>query len=123
MAPKPSFELDSLSTIIPSVFDQVQTSAATHKKNCVTLYKLQSTSAKVTETVDRGRNNAELRLIGEKTFAEIFMDMLNRVLVVKKGVTAGDKIVKFVASYVKFLGEKGVQIDLSVVSPKIKFLN
>ena len=41
-------------------------------------------------------------------FAEIFMDMLNRVLVIKKGVAAGDRIVKFVASYVKFLGEKGM---------------
>ena len=39
MAPKPAFDLDSLSSAIPTVFNQVQTSAATHK-NCVTLFKI-----------------------------------------------------------------------------------
>lgn len=107
MAPRTFLDLESLKTAVPIVFDQAQTSAATHKKNCVALYKLQSASAEVTETVGRGKKDAEVRLIGERAFTEVFMDMLNRVLIVKKSTPAADRIVKFVSSYVKFLNEKG----------------
>lgn len=76
----------------------------THKKNSVALYKLQSASAAV---VERGRSDAEVRLVGERAFSEVFLDMLNRVLVVKKSTPAADRIVRFVTTYVKFLNEKG----------------
>lgn len=105
MAPR-AFDLDSLGTAIPTIFDQVQSSAATHKKNCIALYKLQTASAAVLETISKGKKAEEIRLIGEKTFTEVFIDMVNRSLVVKKGVPTADRIVKFVGSYVKFLGEK-----------------
>ncbi|EJC98309.1 uncharacterized protein FOMMEDRAFT_96961 [Fomitiporia mediterranea MF3/22] len=106
MAPRSSFDLNSLSTAVPAVFDQAQSSAATHKKNCVALYKLHAASAEIIESINRGRKDAEVKLVGERAFAEIFLDMLNRVLVVKKSTPAADRIVKFVASYVKFLSEK-----------------
>lgn len=107
MAPRPHFDLESLSTSIPAIFDQAQISAATHRKNCVALYKLQVASADVVESMTRGRD-AEVKLVGERAFSEIFLGMLNRVLIVKKSTPAADRIVKFVAAYVEFLNEKGV---------------
>lgn len=111
MAPR-AFDLDALGTTIPAIFDQVQSSAATHKKNCIALYKLQTASAGVLETISKGKKAEEIRLIGEKTFTDIFVDMVNRVLVVKKGVPTADRIVKFVGSYVKFIGEKSASLTL-----------
>ncbi|KAL5523223.1 YCG1_2 [Sanghuangporus sanghuang] len=121
MAPRAHFDLDQLTTAIPAVFDQAQTSAATHKKNCVALFKLQSASAEVVEPVGRGKKDVEVRLVGERAFTEVFMDMLNRVLVVKKSTAAADRIVKFVSSYVKFLNEKVSDSD-SDETPSSRFV-
>ncbi|KAH8108765.1 nuclear condensing complex subunit [Phellopilus nigrolimitatus] len=109
MAPRATFDLDALATSIPTIFDQAQSSAATHRKNCVALYKLQSASAAVVETAEKGRKGEEVRLVGEKVFTEIFLNMLNRVIVVKKGTPNADRIVKFVANYIKFLNDKNVE--------------
>lgn len=107
MAPKRSFDLEDLSTSIPDIFDQAQSSSATHKKNCVALYKLHCSAALVTESGDgKGRHAADVKLVGEKAFADIFVDMVSRVLVVKKGIPAADRTVKFVGAYGRFLFEK-----------------
>ncbi|KAI5122625.1 hypothetical protein M0805_008714 [Coniferiporia weirii] len=107
MTTKALFDLSSLATAIPVVFDQAQSSAATHKKNSVALFKLQSASAAVVENVGKGKmSGAGLKLVGEKMFAEVFVDMLNKVLIVKKGTPTADRIVKFVSNYVKFIVDK-----------------
>lgn len=106
MAPRLPFDLESLSTAIPAVLDQVQSSAATHKKNCVALFKLHNASSSVVETVNRGRKGDEIKLIGEKAFLDIFLEMMNRVVVIKKGIPTADRIVKFVGSYVQFINDK-----------------
>lgn len=41
------------------------------------------------------------------------MDMVNRVLIVKKGPAVVDRIVKFTGAYVKFMNEKGELITSS----------
>lgn len=109
MAPA-AFDVDTLASTIPAIFDQAQSSGATHKKNCVALYKLQSSATTVTTSASKGRKEkdagSDVLLIGEKKFAEVFLDMLARVLVVKKGATAADRVVKFVGTYMKFLSEK-----------------
>lgn len=115
MAPRATFDLDALATSIPTIFDQAQSSAATHRKNCVALYKLQSASAAVVETADKGRKGEEVRLVGEKVFTEIFLNMLNRVLVVKKGTPNADRIVKFVANYIKFLNDKSAWLTVITI--------
>lgn len=102
MAPKiRAFDLETLSTSIPNAFDQAQGSAATHKKNSVALFKTHHASATVTESTGRG-----VVLTGEKAFTTIFLDMLNRTLVVKKGNQTADRIMKFVATYIGFLNGK-----------------
>lgn len=94
---------DTLFAPLSKVFDQAQNSTANHQKNFIALYKLQISTAEFTEP---GRNGNDDRLTGEHTFGDMFLDMVNRVLSVKKGVAPADRIVKFVAGYVKSLNDK-----------------
>ena len=105
MAPKPTLNFEDLYESIANIFDQAQVSLTNHKKNCVALYKLHTRAAAISQPAKKGD---ELRLVGEKAFQDIFIDMVNRVLILKKGPTNADRIVKYIGSYVKFMNEKGV---------------
>ena len=105
MAPKSTLNLEDLIESIANIFDQAQISLANHKKNCVALYKLHTKAAAVTQPRKDGNGP---KLVGEKAFQDVFIDMVNRVLVVKKGPANADRIVKYIGSYVKFMNEKGV---------------
>jgi hypothetical protein len=48
-----------------------------------------------------------IRFVGERAFEDCFIDMVNRVLVVKKGISVADRVVKFVAGYIEFLNAQG----------------
>ena len=48
-----------------------------------------------------------MKLIGERAFEDAFIDMVNHVLHVKKGLAQADRVVKFVGGYVRFMNEKG----------------
>jgi condensin complex subunit 3 len=96
---------------MPKIFDQAQNSTANHSKNCVAMFKLHSEAAKVTELVNGGEG---IKLIGERAFEDAFLDIVNRVLEVKKGEAVADRIVKFVATYVKTGKERGVRSLLKV---------
>ncbi|KAG5353772.1 hypothetical protein C0989_002555 [Termitomyces sp. Mn162] len=84
---------DKIAAQVPRIFDQAQNSLANHQKNLVALYKLQVEAALCTEEVRQGRG---LRLVGEKIFEEAILQMLTRVLPLKKGVTPADRVVKFI---------------------------
>ena len=104
MTPKLTLNLENLNDSIANIFDQAQVSLANHKKNCVALYKLHIKAAAITQPAKKGDG---LRLVGEKAFQDVFIDMVNRVLVVKKGPANADRIIKYVGAYVKFMNEKG----------------
>jgi len=106
MAPKSAFNLEELESQIAQRFEETQSSLANHRKNCVALYKLHAQASKV---VKPGKNGKPDQLVGEELFGDIFIDMINRVMVVKKGSCA-DRIVKFVGAYVKFVNDKGVRL-------------
>jgi hypothetical protein len=101
--PTSSF-LDSLATSIPKAFEQAQVSSANHQKNFVALHKLHADAAKHTEPVNNGNS---IKLTGERAFEDVFVDMVSRVLSVKKGASQADRIVRFVGAYTKFINEKG----------------
>jgi condensin complex subunit 3 len=105
MSPRATNVLEKLQESLSAVFDQAQLSIANHRKNCVALYKLHQQAGTVTQM---SKNGTTVKLVGEKTFGDVFIDLVNRVLVVKKGPATADRIVKFVGSYVKFMNEKGV---------------
>ncbi|THH04391.1 hypothetical protein EW145_g5552 [Phellinidium pouzarii] len=81
---------------MPKIFEQAQTSTANHQKNFVALNKLHHAAASVTSPTQDG---IEIQLTGEKLFEDLFIDMLLRVLPLKKGATVVDRVVKFVADF------------------------
>lgn len=97
-----SYLSDVLPTAVPPIFEQAQATTANHRKNIVQLRKVQETCASLTEETSKG-----LKLVGERAFNALFIDMVNRVLPVKKGVAVADRIVKFVANYVAYTTEQG----------------
>ena len=56
----------------------------------------------ITEKTSKG-----VKLIGEKAFNTSFIDMVNRVLPIRKGVAVADRVVKFVEQYVTYTTEQG----------------
>lgn len=104
---------------IASTFNQAQTSLANHRKNCVSLCKLHHQASRVKQSA---KNGTAVKLVGERAFGDVFIDMVNRVLVVKKGPATADRIVKFVGSYVKYLNEKGAfYLSICTRSPQGDF--
>ena len=89
---------------LPKIFDQVQVSTANHQKNFVALNKIHTAAAQVTES---SKNGVDIQLTGEKEFEDVFIEMVIRILPLKKGTAVVDRVVKFVAGYIKFIGEKG----------------
>ena len=95
---------ETLSVSIPKIFDQAQNTTANHQKNVVALHKIHSDAAAFTESVHNGRS---IKLTGERLFEDAFIDVLCRVLVIKKGVSQAERIVKFVGAYTKYMNEQG----------------
>ncbi|KAI6000302.1 nuclear condensing complex subunit [Pisolithus orientalis] len=95
---------EALSVSIPKIFDQAQNTTANHQKNIVALHKIHLDAAAFTESVHNGK---AIKLTGERNFEDAFIDMVCRVLVIKKGVSQAERIVKFIGTYTKYLNEKG----------------
>ncbi|KAI0634669.1 nuclear condensing complex subunit [Trametes polyzona] len=104
------FDLESLKSALPKIFDQAQTTTANHQKNFVALYKLHSDAAAITEPVQNGKS---FKLTGERTFEDVFNDMLLRILPLKKGTTVADRVIKFIASYAQFIANKSTPLPSS----------
>ncbi|KIJ59925.1 hypothetical protein HYDPIDRAFT_99639 [Hydnomerulius pinastri MD-312] len=94
---------DTLSTNLPKIFDQAQNTTANHQKNVVALFKIHSDAAEFTESVHNGKS---IKLTGERLFEDTFIDLLCRVVVVKKGVSQADRTIKFVGAYTRYMNEK-----------------
>jgi len=102
--PVPATSLrDTVETTLPKIFDQAQSSIANHQKNCVALYKLHLTASELRQSSSSG--NGE-KLVGERFFEETICDMMSRVMLVKKGQGVGDRIAKFLGTYIKVLVDK-----------------
>ncbi|RYZ87764.1 MAG: hypothetical protein EOP04_10940 [Proteobacteria bacterium] len=94
--------LESIGTQLAPIFDQVQHTTANHRKNLVSLRKIQEQCSSITEPTPKG-----LKLIGEKAFNTELIGMVNRILSIKKGEAVADRVVKFVAGYVAYTTEQG----------------
>ncbi|KAH9837531.1 nuclear condensing complex subunit [Rhodofomes roseus] len=103
---KPPADIDTIASAIPRVFEQVQATTANHQKNFIALYKLHADAATHTQSVQNARS---IKLVGERAFEDSVLDMLTRVLPVKKGASVADRVIKFVAGYIKFINEKAAE--------------
>jgi condensin complex subunit 3 len=119
--PAPTLPLkDTLFASLSKVFDQAQSSTANHQKNFVALYKLHVNAAEHVESVDNGR---QPKFTSERLFEDAFLDLINRVLTIKKGVAVADRIVKFVGGYSKVLEEKCMSFPSPSCSLTISWSN
>ncbi|KAJ7193520.1 nuclear condensing complex subunit [Mycena pura] len=105
MAPQPGSAPDSLQTSLATIFDQAQTSLANHRKNCVALYKIHVKTGAASNK--KSKKNAGL--VDQSEFIAVFLDMVSRAIVVKKGPATVDRVIKFVAHYVRYVNEKGTR--------------
>jgi len=98
--------VEGLSETVSETFEQVQASLANHRKNCVALYKTQAQAAKLAR---KKKKTSEIVYTGEISFGNAFMEMVSRVMVVKKGtgMQSAERVVKFIGAYVKFVNDKG----------------
>ncbi|KAI9029284.1 nuclear condensing complex subunit [Hyaloraphidium curvatum] len=77
---------------VRQIFQDCQTSISKHRKNAAALWKYQQRLSKDTA--------------GERAFNEEFLRNLNLALPIKKGAGVADRVIRFVAQYVKFAAEK-----------------
>ncbi|KAJ7765255.1 nuclear condensing complex subunit [Mycena metata] len=105
MAPRPESGSEGLQASLAAIFDQAQTSLANHRKNCVALYKIH-----VKASVGDKKSRKETP--DQADFIAAFLDMVSRVVGVKKGPATVDRIIKFVAQYVRFVNEKGAHREI-----------
>ncbi len=103
MPARPALTLEAIPESVPKIFEQAQVSAANHQKNYVALNKIHKDASSITKVTDDGEG---LQLIGEKAFEDIFINMLLRVLPIKKGANVVDRVIRFVSGYVKFISDK-----------------
>jgi condensin complex subunit 3 len=97
-------DLDPFISVIPTIFGQAQSSISNHKKNIVALRKIQEKCSLVTMMHSDGHS---VKIVGEKAFNNAFIDMVNRVLSVKKGVSVADRVIQFVGKFVAYTVEQG----------------
>ncbi|EPS93226.1 hypothetical protein FOMPIDRAFT_1056181 [Fomitopsis schrenkii] len=98
--------LPDIISAIPKVFDQVQSTTANHQKNSTALYKLHCDAAIQTQPI---RSEKSVKLTGEHAFTSAVIDMLTRVLPIKKGITVADRVIKFIGGYTRFINEKATE--------------
>ena len=98
--------LDSLHDDVANIFQQLQISTANHQKNVIALSKIQHEVAAV-KVLDKQK----VRYRGEEAFADEFLQMIMRVLQVKKGNNVADRVIKFIGGYIGFLSKKGTVSD------------
>ncbi|KZT57283.1 putative mitotic chromosome condensation-related protein [Calocera cornea HHB12733] len=97
-------QLPDLQATLPPIFAQSQHNTANHRKNVVALHKIHLQCAAVTQTLPNGKG---IKLTGEKAFNDAFSAMVDKILEVKRGIMQADRVVKFTASFIAFLSEKG----------------
>ena len=109
MKTDPEDAMQGIHESIACIFEQVQLSVANHRKNCVALWKVYAKVCDVVDVRREGSSRGGVKYVGERRFGEVFLDMVRRVLGLKKGAGASgaERVVRFVGEFVKFVTERG----------------
>ncbi|KAF9431507.1 hypothetical protein BGZ76_000225 [Entomortierella beljakovae] len=92
--PRKQNAIDTLRTVVPSIFQESQKTSANHRKNAIMLRKIQEQCAEI---------GAEK---GEEAFNKEFIRNLNVVLAIKKKEPTADRVIQFVSSFILCTREK-----------------
>lgn len=85
------------------ILNEATSSSATNLvKHNVALWKIHQEFILIKETSTRGT-----KIIGERDFQEFMEYSLSKILPLKRPTPVADRVIKFVASYVKYINEKG----------------
>ena len=101
--------ISSLSLFVPHIFQGAQESVTNHRKNAVALRKFQLqcsnyNHAATHPSISDGNN------FGENEFNKEFVRMVNKILPVKKGLPAAERVVAFIVTFVNYCREKGILV-------------
>ncbi|KAL0960147.1 hypothetical protein HGRIS_011782 [Hohenbuehelia grisea] len=99
--------LDVLLSHIPRVFEQAQFTVNNHQKNIVALHKIHAEAAEHVEELTNGRGSKQ---VGERAFIDRLLEMVVKILVLKKGTTNVDRIVRFIGAYIKYANERAFEL-------------
>ncbi|KAI1316429.1 hypothetical protein EDD11_009992 [Mortierella claussenii] len=91
--------IETLRTVVPSIFQESQKTSANHRKNAIMLRKIQEQCAEIA---------AEN---GEEAFNKEFIRNLNVVLAIKKKEPAADRVIQFVSSFILCTREKDLRTE------------
>ncbi|KAG8831455.1 hypothetical protein FRC17_003118 [Serendipita sp. 399] len=95
--------IETLPQAIAALFQGAQASNATHKRRINTLCRLFDETVKVTQEQNIGRKGNEelvVVLVGEKAFNRAFWSLLLHVFNIKRGISAADRVIKFVGAFI-----------------------
>ncbi|GJJ68327.1 condensin complex subunit 3 [Entomortierella parvispora] len=96
--PKKPTAIDTLRTVVPSIFQESQKTVANHRKNSIMLRKIQEQCAEIA-----GEQ-------GEEAFNKEFIRNLNVVLAVKKKDPVADRVIQFVSTFILCTREKDIVV-------------
>ncbi|KAF8940555.1 nuclear condensing complex subunit [Dissophora ornata] len=97
--PRKPNAIESLRTVVPSIFQESQKTVANHRKNAIMLRKIQEQCAEIA-----GEK-------GEEAFNKEFIRNLNVVLAIKKKEPAADRVIQFVSSFILCTREKDIELE------------
>ncbi|KAG0233361.1 nuclear condensing complex subunit [Mortierella sp. GBAus27b] len=95
--PKKANAIDTLRTVVPSIFQESQKTSANHHKNANLLRKIQEQCAEIA-----GEE-------GEEAFNKEFIRNLNVVLAIKKKEPGADRVIQFVSSFIIHTRKKDME--------------
>ena len=96
---------------VSHIFNQTQLSTSNHRKNCVALHRIHTSLSRFIPKAEDGN----LRHTGEQSFLDVFLDTINRVLVIKRGSVPADRVIKFVGLYAHFIIDKREWHDVHAI--------
>ncbi|KAF9348848.1 hypothetical protein BGX34_002209 [Mortierella sp. NVP85] len=91
--------IDTLRTVVPSIFQESQKTSANHHKNANLLRKIQEQCAEIA-----GEE-------GEEAFNKEFIRNLNVVLAIKKKEPSADRVIQFVSSFIIHTRKKDMETE------------
>ncbi|KAG0004974.1 hypothetical protein BGZ80_010262 [Entomortierella chlamydospora] len=97
--PRKQNAIDTLRTVVPSIFQESQKTSANHRKNAIMLRKIQEQCAEIA-----GEK-------GEEAFNKEFIRNLNVVLAIKKKEPTADRVIQFASSFILCTREKDMAAE------------